>query len=215
MDFETLLSTVGSEPVFETGFLLAGDVNPQNIRRQLSRWTKTGKIVQLRRGLYALARPYRKTEPHPYLVANRLMMGSYVSLQSALAYYGMIPEHVPVTTSVTTGRPKTYETPMGIYTYRHIRRGLFYGHRFLDVGQGQHAYVACPEKALLDLVHLAPGGDAESYLRGLRLQALGQLDLDELLGQADKSGSPKIRRAAERVVQLAAEEKADYEVLSS
>ena len=111
MKLASLLAIVGDQPVFETGFLLAGDVDPADLRRQLSRWVTSGHLVQLRRGLYALAPPYRKTEPHPFLVANRLVRGSYVSLQSALAHHGLIPEHVSVTTSVTSGRPQHRENP--------------------------------------------------------------------------------------------------------
>ena len=59
MEFQELLHVVGDEPLFETGLLLAGDVNPDNVRRQLSRWTAAGKLYQLRRGLYALAPPYQ------------------------------------------------------------------------------------------------------------------------------------------------------------
>ncbi len=212
MEFEELLEIVGLEPVFETGLLLAGDVDPGNVRRQLSRWTAAGKLHQLRRGLYALAPPYRKVKPHPFLVANRLVRGSYVSLQAVLAYYGLIPEHTPVITSVTTGRPRMYETPLGRYAFQHIRAGLFYGQVWQELGHGQHAYLAVPEKALLDLVHLTPGGDELTYLRGLRLQALERLDLARLQAWAERAASPKLRRAAAHIAQLAAEE-SDYETL--
>ena len=76
MKFDALLEVVESEPVFETGWLLAGDIDPADVRRQLSRWVRAGRIVQLRRGLYALAPPFRKAIPHPFLVANRLVPGS-------------------------------------------------------------------------------------------------------------------------------------------
>ena len=110
MEFSHLLEIVGNDPVFETGLLLQGDVDPVDVRRQLSRWKGAGKIYQLRRRIYALAPPYQKVRPHPFLVANLLVPASYVSLQSVLAYYGMIPEYVPVTTSVTTGRPGNWQT---------------------------------------------------------------------------------------------------------
>ena len=64
MEFEKLLKIVGDEPVFESSFLLAGDVRPENIRLQLDRWIKAGKIHQLRRGIYLLAAPYQKKKPH-------------------------------------------------------------------------------------------------------------------------------------------------------
>ncbi|MDX1520290.1 MAG: hypothetical protein R3264_01525, partial [Anaerolineae bacterium] len=114
MNFEKLIEIVGDEPVFETGLLLAGAVNPADVRRQLSRWTAAGRLIQLRRGLYALAPPYQKTPPHPFLIANRMVPGgTYVSLQTALSHYGLIPEYVPVTTSVTTSRPGRWDTPLG------------------------------------------------------------------------------------------------------
>ncbi len=94
MEFERLLQLVGDEPIFETALLLAGKVKPDSARLQLSRWTKNGRIYQLRRGLYAIAPPYQKVKPHPFLIANRLQRASYVSAQSALAFYGLIPEVV-------------------------------------------------------------------------------------------------------------------------
>src|SRR4030042_4299618 len=104
MKYDRLQEIVGDEPLFETGLLLAGDVDPASVRRQLSRLTASGRLLQLRRGLYALAPPYQKVKPHPFLIANHIMRPSYVSLHSALAHHGLIPEHVPVVTSVTTSR---------------------------------------------------------------------------------------------------------------
>ena len=213
MEFQQLLEIVGDEPVFETGLLLAGEVNPADVRRQLSRWTQAGRLYQLRRGVYALAPPFQKVKPHPFLIANRLVRGSYVSCQSALAYYGLIPEYVPVTTSVTAVRPGYWETPLGAYWFRHVRPGLLRGYRLIELGPGQHAFVAVPEKALLDLIHLQPGGDAPEYLQELRLQNLERLDLDELGRQARLTGSPKLERAAALVADLVRSELLEYEPL--
>jgi predicted transcriptional regulator of viral defense system len=213
MTFEALVQIVGDEPVFETGLLLAGDVDPADVRRQLSRWAMAGRIYQLRRGLYALAPPFQKVKPHPFVVANRMVRGSYVSLQSALAHDGLIPEYVPVVTSVTTGRPARWETPLGVYEFRHIKTDLFCGYRLVDLGGGQKAFLATPEKALLDLVYLQPGGDEPDYLRELRLQNLERLNLDELRRQADLAGSPKLRRVAAFVAELARTEAEEYQSL--
>jgi predicted transcriptional regulator of viral defense system len=213
MNFQQLVEIVGDEPVFETGLLLAGAVDPADVRRQLSRWTKAGRIYQLRRGLYALAPPFQKVKPHPFLVANRLVRGSYVSLQSALAHYGHIPDVAPVAASVTTARPARWDTPLGSFEFRHVKTDLLRGYRLVQVGRGQHAFVALPEKALLDLVYLQPGGDAPGYLGELRLQNLDRLDLDELARQADLADSPKLRRAARLVADLARAEALEYETL--
>ncbi len=206
MKFEDLLDAVGEEPVFESGLLLVGDVNAADVRRQLSRWTRSGKIVQLRRGLYALAPPYRKVKPHPFVLANRLVPASYVSVESALAHHGMIPEHVPQTVSVTAARPGERENVYGAFDFRNVRRGLFWGSELVELGGGQRAFVASPEKALLDRVHLTDGGGTEDHLRGLRLQNLERLDLARLAEFARRTSSPKIRRAARVIAELAEED---------
>ena len=213
MEFKRLLEIVGDEPVFETGLLLAGDVDPADVRRQLSRWTKAGRLYQLRRGLYALAPPFQKVKPHPFLIANRMVHASYVSLQSALAYYGLIPEIVPVITSVTTARPGRRETLLGVYEFRHVKVGLLFGYQLTDLGGGQKAFVATPEKTLLDLIYLQPGGDAPDYLRELRLQNLERLNPDILRRQADRIGSPRLQRAVRFVVELWRTEAQEYETL--
>lgn len=213
MKFHELLEIAGEEPVFETALLLAGAVRPAAVQRQLARWTAAGRLYQLRRGLYALAPPYQKVKPHPFTVANALVRGSYVSLQAALAHYGLIPEYAPVVTSVSSRRPGRWETALGVFTYHHIKAGWLHGYRLLDLGAGQRAFVATPEKALLDLVYLQPAGDDPTYLAELRLQNLDRLDLDRLAELAEQSGSPKLQRAARQIAALAAVEAKEYETL--
>lgn len=206
MEFTELVEIIRDEPVFETGLLLAGDANPRDIRRQLSRWRQAGKIYQLRRGLYCLAPPFQKVKPHPFLTANRLIPASYVSLQSALSYHGMIPEYVPVTTSVTTSRPAHWETPLGIFDFRHIQVDFFDGYRFVDLGEKQHAFIASPEKALLDLVYLEPGGGTLDYLAGLRLNHLDRLDSQLISRLVEQFKKPKLLRVMAAIRELAGEE---------
>lgn len=202
MKFQELVEIVGSLPVFETGLLVAGADDPASIRRQLSRWVSGGRIVQLRRGLYALAPPWRQCNPHPFLVANQLARGSYVSGVAALAYAHAIPEYVAETTSVTTGRPYARTNDCGRFSFRHIKGDLFFGYRLLDLGDNQQAFVATPEKALLDVIHLHPGGDQLAYLEELRLDY--DVFYPETLTQlAARTGSPKLQRAARRVRSLA------------
>lgn len=213
MEFAELIQIVQDEPVFETGLLLAGDVKLPAVQKQLSRWHAAGRLYQLRRGVYALAPPFQRSKPHPFLIANRLVRGSYISCQSALAHYGFIPEYTPLTTSVTTSRAGRWDTPLGSFMYQHIQAGLLHGYRLVEVGADQRAFVATPEKALLDLVYLHPGGDDRAYLRELRLQNLERLDLAELERLAERSGSPKQRRATAHVRELARSEAAEFETL--
>ena len=195
MNFQDFAQIVSDEPLFETGLLLAGCVDPADIRRQLSRWARSGRIHQLRRGLYVLAPPWRKRHPHPFLVANRLAPGSYVSGLSALAFAGVIPEYVAETTSVTPGRPGLRTTPLGRFSFRHLKGSMMFGYRLTALGQDQDAFVAEPEKAILDIVHLHPGGDCRSYLEELRLD-FDSLRPDRLEAFAAIAGTPKLARAA-------------------
>lgn len=211
MKFQELAAIVADEPLFETGLLLAGEVDPSDLRRQISRWTRRGRIWQLRRGLYTLAPPWQKQAPHPFLVANRLMPGSYVSGLSALAYAAVIPEYVPEVTSVSAGKPHVRCTPLGRFSFRHLHPGLMFGYHQVDLGQGQRAFVAVPEKALLDVVHLQPGGDGKAYLAELRLN-FDAVCLNTLDALARACSRPKLLRAAKRVRVLAGEAPG-YEVL--
>ena len=196
MKFDELLSSAAKQPVFETGLLLAGAVDPNDVRRQLSRWAQAGRVIQLRRGLYTLAAPYQQNPPHPFRIANSLLPGSYVSLQSALAYYGLIPDYVAQTLSVTTQHPARWRNALGDFHFHHLAQHLFFGYQQVSFTSGQEAFIALPEKALLELVHLTPDGDDPAYLAGLRLQNLERLDPQRLQTLAGRAGKPKWLRAA-------------------
>lgn len=204
-----LLNLISGEPVFTSALLRSGSVRDAELRPQLARWKKMGRILQLRRGVYLLAPPYRKVEPHPFLIANHLRTGSYVSLQSALAHYGMIPEHVPVVTSVTTARPERLNTLVGSYTFNHVKQSFFFSYLQTEVSQKQFAFVATPEKALLDLIYLTPNGDRYHYLKELRLQNLEIINREVFTTTAERFGKEKIQRAVKNVLRIIDEEEYD------
>lgn len=201
MKFEELIKKTTELPYFSPRFLSAGEKLPQ-VRVQLDRWVKKGKVLRLGKGIYTLGEPYRRIKTERFLIANRLKSGSYVSLQSALSLYGMIPEFVPVITSVTTGRAGRIENVLGSFEYRHISRQFFWGYRLLELSSGQQAYVAVPEKALLDLIYLTAGGETKEYLEELRLQNLEKLNRDTLEEYAAKSESPKLQRAVRNIEEI-------------
>ncbi|MFZ2053404.1 MAG: hypothetical protein WAU81_04325 [Candidatus Aminicenantales bacterium] len=208
MKWNDLLQIIGREPVFHSSILIAGGVAPADLGRQLSRWVKSGNLIQLRRSLYVLSERYQKTRPHPFLVANRLKRASYVSLQSALGFHGLIPEYVPSVASITTGRPEELLTPLGTFIYKHIKKDLFSGYKSIDLGEGQSAFVATPERALLDLLYLTPGSDNLDYLRELRLQNTEILSTGLLIELAERSRSRKLLRAARKLAALTPEREA-------
>lgn len=213
MYFQEVLSQLVSLPLFQSGQLYAGVDNPQQVQRQLTDWVRAGKVVQLQRGLYTLAPPYQLERPHSYLIANHLVCGSYVSLHAALSHYDLIPEHVAVVTSVTTGRPGTWQNPYGRFSFQHIQPAFFFGFEYRQVTQTQWAYVATPEKALLDLIYLTPDADSEGYIRALRLQNLDQLDVEQLAAYVERADKPKLRRAFSHISRVVEEELTEYESL--
>jgi predicted transcriptional regulator of viral defense system len=213
MRYSQLLYMLGEEPLFETSLLAKEEASPYQAQRRLVDWVKTGKVVPLRRGLYALPKSHRQIAPHPFVVANRLVPNSYISLEMALRYYGLIPEHVAVITSVTTGRPGEWENEFGRFLYRHIHPRYFFGMEHRLIIEGQRAAIATPEKALLDLIYLRKKGDAPEFIQSLRLQNLEQLDLARLQALAERFDKPKIYRAVAVIRELAEAEMREFELL--
>ena len=207
MKLQDLLAIVQDESIFESSLLLAGDQDPAALYRQLSRWVRGGKLIQLRRGLYSLAPPLRRREPHPFLIANSLERGTYVSLQSALSFHGLIPEAVPTTTSVGPVRPGSFETSFGRFQFQHLRADLCRGYRRVEVKAGQYARVALPEKALVDLLYLVPGSDDPAALEQLRLSRLAELDWELLQGFGAATGQRKLEKALFHLESLREEER--------
>lgn len=202
MKFEELLKLLKGETVFSSSMLLAGNVSINSIRKQLTRWASKGKLIQLRRGIYAISQPYRDMQPHPFLIANMLKRASYISLQSALGHYGIIPEYVPVATSITTGRAEKITTELGRFHFNHIKKDLFWGYQEIEIHRNIKVFIGKPEKSLLDLVYLTPRSDNIDYLKGLRLQNTDKIDTELLMDFAEKYRSPKIKRASLTIIDL-------------
>jgi len=198
MKFKDLLQKAGDLPCFTTSFMAAGE-NLAQIRLQLNRWVKNGRLIRLRKGLYVLSDPYRKIKPELFAVANAIKSPSYVSFQSALSWYGLIPEFTFALTCVTTARPQIIVTPLGRFEYRHISKDLFWGFQQTDLSQKQTCFIARPEKALLDLVYFTAGGEKKEFLEELRLQNLEKLNRRVLEQFAEKSKSPKLRKAVSNI----------------
>jgi hypothetical protein len=113
-------------------------------------------------------------------------------------------------TSVTTSRPGNWKTPFGVYEYRHIKKNLFFGYNLVDLGEGQRAFVALPEKALLDLIYIQPRGDTSDYLNELRLQNLDRINPETLQQFVNRVGQPKLKRGAKLLFKLREDEIKGY-----
>jgi len=200
MKWEELLKKSRNLPVVQSETLLAGTSSPGSVLLQLARWHKAGKLIQLKKGTYLIAEPYRRTRPFEPFLAALLKYPSYVSLEKALSIHGLIPEGVPVVTSVTPKRPGEYRSEAGIFQYRSIQSSLFWGYQAIHKGgrpnSGQTGFLARPEKALLDLVYLNRVRHLEDYFEELRLQNLESINLNRLTNDAKRFGKKRILQAA-------------------
>lgn len=200
MKWGTFLERFGDCAVIEPAMVYAGEPNPDALQAQLSRWVNAGRLIKLARGKYVLAPPYRRVDLPLEHVANRLVYPSYVSMESALAWYDLIPEAVAVVTSVTTARPRVLENVLGTFRYRHIRRGLFWGFESVIL-HGQQCVIASPEKAVLDLFYFRSGVATAEEIQEMRFQNLDRLDEGRLLAFARRTGVNKLITGAERLLQ--------------
>lgn len=189
MKWEDFIKQVGNLPLIDTEILLAGVANPRAFKVQISRWVNSGRLIQLKRGIYLLAELYRKRGVFEPFVASVLKKPSYISLEKALEYHGLIPEAVAVYTSVTPKRSARFVTKEGIFAYRHIKKSLFWGYMSVTVNK-QTAFFALPEKALLDLIYLNGMKISLDYLKELRLENTEKISLKRLFEFAKKFQKP-------------------------
>lgn len=157
-------------------------VYPHFERENLLNWQKKGYIVRIRNGWYSVSGRIT-TERHLYWVANKIYHPSYVSLETAFAFYGWIPEAVFTTTSVSTLKTRVFDTPVGCFRYSSLNPKHFWGYRLIktdDLG----IKMAEPEKALLDFLYLHPKLETKVDFEALRFntdQMRGQIDREKLL----------------------------------
>ncbi len=172
-------------------------------RDRISTLLARKELVGVRRGLYVVGEAYRGGPVIRECLANLIYGPSYVSLDYALSYHGLIPERVEDVTSVTTGKARRFQTPFGVFTYRPLPTARYApGIQFAGEGTGRFL-IASPEKALVDKVwcdkRLKPGRrtDLAAYLfEDLRIdeERLASLDRGHLASLATAFASRKIDR---------------------
>ena len=127
MDFREFKEKIKKYPLFGSDILEMLSASPQAMRNQINRWKKKGYILTLKRGLYTLSPDERAVGLSPYFLANNLYPPSYVSLESALSHYKLIPERVVAITSVTPKKTKKITNPVGTFLFRNLKKELFLG----------------------------------------------------------------------------------------
>ena len=137
-------------------------------RNNLTRWCRKGLIVKLRNQYYAFPE-YKRVPDFSQYIANCIYAPSYISTQSALSFYGMIPEEVVQFTSVSTLKTSKFVNDFGTFFYQNVKIPLFFGYEIKTLQNGRGLMFATPEKALLDLLYLNPFYRTEQDMENLRL----------------------------------------------
>ena len=141
---------------------------PNFDRNNLSRWTKKGLLIRLRQGYFTFPE-YKSKRDYNYYFANRIYRPSYISLHTALAFFGIIPEAVTQITSITSLKTAAFKNELGEYSYKSVSENLMFGYEIRAMENGKSIQFATPEKALLDLLYLYPAYKTEKELKDLRL----------------------------------------------
>lgn len=123
-------------------------ISPKTGSVFISRNLKSGLFLKLRNNYYML----KDSHPPLYSIANKLYQPSYISLESALSHYGIIPEVVYTVTSVTAKPTREFKTPKAVFSYQRIKKGVFTGYSPVAI-EGNVVLLAEPEKALADYLY--------------------------------------------------------------
>jgi hypothetical protein len=166
--------------IFDYAYLMDCLADYSSPRSKVTHLLRREDIIRVRKGLYVFGARDRHSMISLESVANQVFGPSYVSLEYALAFYGLIPEFVAEVTSVTTKRQKMFETPIGRFSYAHIPVALFAtGFSLIQVSDYESALIATKEKALADLLYVrrikvSTNGELEALLfEDLRLDEAG------------------------------------------
>jgi hypothetical protein len=159
-----------------------------------------GVLTPVKKGLYVSGPELGlRRRPEPYLLANHLSGPSYVSIDSALSYYGLIPERVYEISSVTVKASREFLTPIGRFSYTHLPMPYYiFGIRQVQVSRNQTALMASPEKALFDKIvttknlKIRSKNDAMHYLLDdLRMNEYGLKEMNLKMMDEWIKDSPK------------------------
>ena len=120
---------------------------------KISKLEKTGRLIRIKKGLFVVSPEITKMEISKELIANHLLGPSYISTESALSYYGLIPERVFTTRSATIKRSKKFTTPFGRFEYLTFPDAYYSIGIKNEITNDSYTFlIASPEKALCDLI---------------------------------------------------------------
>ena len=197
---------------FDYPALLDGLREYDRPRDKITNLLRQGRIIRVKKGIYIFGERYRRRPFSREILANMIYGPSYVSLDYALHYYGLIPERVEAMTSVTDGRGRRFFTPVGLFIYRGVPMNAYrIGIDQVELESGRSFLIATPEKALADKIQADRGTAIRSQaemriylLDSLRIdpEGLGRLNAETISLIADQYRSRKLRLLSGLVCRL-------------
>jgi len=125
---------------------------------KIAKIEKSGDLIRLKKGLYVVAPNVHRQNISKELIANHLYGPSYISFESALSYYKLIPERVFTFRSMTYKRARNFSTPLGNFDYYSAQKKYFEIGICQEIIDGRYAFlIASPEKAICDMLIATPG----------------------------------------------------------
>lgn len=150
-------------PEFDYLTLLQFLSDYQSPRDKITRMLKEGEIIRVKKGLYVWGNEQGSAPYSKEVLANQIYGPSYISLEYALSYYGMIPERVETVTSVTCRRNKEFPTPVGVFSYHYLSLNKYpVGVTQLSIDANRAILIATKEKALADKLFFSSKGQIDS-----------------------------------------------------
>ncbi len=124
-------------------------------RELIRRALKANEIIRLKPGVYCLADKFRQSNPHPFIAAGMLLSPSYISLESALWYHGLIPEALFQVSSMTNLRSREYNNQLGVFTYYQIScKDFKAGVKAVKIKNHGWTFIAEPLRAIADMIYI-------------------------------------------------------------
>jgi predicted transcriptional regulator of viral defense system len=164
-------------------------------KNNLTRWTKQGYVLRLRQGFYCFPE-YLRQPNFSFYVSNYIYKPSYVSLHSALAFYGIIPEAVTQITAVSSLKTADFQNNFGSFSYMKIKHELIFGYEQKPFGE-RSLLIATPEKAILDLLYLYPFYNTPQEIENLRFDEdfmQTELNVVRLMEFAGRFGNKELEK---------------------
>ena len=210
MDYNQFKNKFQNSPVILSKEVIRQKGDYQNVHNQLNRWLKKGLIIKLKKGIYLLNKNDRRNNPGQIFLANQLYEPSYVSLEFALNFYGLIPERAVEVTSVSTKKTARFSNEAGEYVYQHIKPEAFRGFRSVKDDNGFSSFIAEPEKAVVDFLYLNlrkfKAGESGVFAGSYRFQNVESLKLKRVINLSKLFNSRKLLKVSKTFCEWAKSE---------